>query len=131
RVRLPGAVAGGILPPGDPPMIRIRTLGGLSASRDDQPASGAATQTRRLAVLALGARAGDRGITRERLLALLWPDAEEEAGRRALSQALHALRNDLHDELFIGGQDLRLNLAVAACDVLDFESAPAARAWER
>src|SRR5690606_22866794 len=68
---------------------------------------------------------------RERLLALLWPDAQEEAGRRALSQALHALRNDLHDELFTGVQELRLNLAVAACDVLDFEAAHAARDWER
>ncbi|HET9294546.1 MAG TPA: BTAD domain-containing putative transcriptional regulator [Gemmatimonadales bacterium] len=113
-------------------MIRIRTLGGLSASRDDQPSSGAATQPRRLAVLALIARAGDRGITRERLLALLWPDTDEEAGRRALSQALHALRTDLHDDdLFLGVQELRLNLAAATCDVIDFESAMAAHEWDR
>ena len=113
-------------------MIRIRTLGGLSASRDDQPPSGAATQPRRLAVLALIARAGDRGITRERLLGLLWPDADEEAGRRALSQALHALRTDLHDDdLFLGVQELRLNLAAATCDVLDFDAAMAAHEWDR
>ena len=112
-------------------MIRVRTLGGLSASRDDQPPSGAATQPRRLAVLALVARAGDRGITREHLLALLWPDADVEGGRRALSQALHALRTDLHDDLFIGVQELRLNLAAATCDVLDFEAAMAAHDWER
>jgi DNA-binding SARP family transcriptional activator/TolB-like protein len=113
-------------------MIRIRTLGGLSASRDDQPATGAATQPRRLAVLALIARAGDRGITRERLLALLWPDTDEEAGRRALSQALHALRTDLHeDDLFLGVQELRLNLGAATCDVLDFEAAMAAHEWGR
>src|SRR5512134_332121 len=113
-------------------MIRIRTLGGLSASRDDQPPSGAATQPRRLAVLALIARAGDRGITRERLLALLWPDTDEEAGRRALSQALHALRTDLRDDdLFIGVQELRLNLTTATCDVLDFDAAMAAHEWDR
>src|SRR5512134_2042601 len=113
-------------------MIRIRTLGGLSASRDDQPPSGAATQPRRLAVLALIARAGDRGLTRERLLALLWPDTDEEAGRRALSQALHALRTDLRDDdLFIGVQELRLNLATATCDVLDFDAAMAAHECDR
>ena len=112
-------------------MIRIRTLGGLSASRDDQGPSGAAIQPRRLAVLALVARTGDRGITRERLLALLWPDAEAEAGRRALSQALHTLRVDLVDDLFLGVQELRLNLAAARCDVLDFEAALAGREWER
>ena len=112
-------------------MIRIRTLGGLSASRDEQAPPGAATQPRRLAVLALVARAGDRGITREHLLALLWPDADVEDGRRALSQALHGLRTGLHDELFIGMQELRLNLAVASCDVLDFDAALAAQDWER
>ena len=120
-----------MLSPAATPMIRIRTLGGLSATRDEQAPPGTATQPRRLAVLALVARAGDRGITREHLLALLWPDADVEDGRRALSQALHALRTGLHDELFLGMQDLRLNLAVASCDVLDFEAALAAQDWDR
>ena len=128
---MPLLSAGGIVRQATSPMIRIRTLGGLSASRDDQPPSGTAIQPRRLAVLALVSRAGDRGITRERLLALLWPDAEEEAGRRALSQALHTLRVDLVDDLFLGVQELRLNLAAARCDVLDFEAALAGREWER
>ena len=66
-------------------MIRIRTLGGLSVQGASKAPSGAATQPRRLAVLALVARAGDRGTTREKVLALLWPDSEEEAARRAMS----------------------------------------------
>jgi DNA-binding SARP family transcriptional activator/TolB-like protein len=75
-------------------------------------------------VLALVARAGDRGIKREKLLTLLWPDADEETGRAAISQALHLLRRDTgSDELFLGVQDLRLNHGVATCDVLEFESA--------
>ena len=112
-------------------MIRIRTLGGLSASRDGQPTSGAAIQPRRLALLALVARGGERGVTRERLLSVLWPDADESAGRRALSQALHALRSDLDDELFVGVQELKLNDEVVSTDIGDFESAVADRAWER
>jgi DNA-binding SARP family transcriptional activator/tetratricopeptide (TPR) repeat protein len=112
-------------------MIRIRMLGGLSASRAGE-APGASAQARRLAVLALIARSGERGITRERLLAVLWPDSEEEAGRRALTQALHVLRRDLGAEnLFLGVQELRLNDAVAVCDVLEFEAAMKAQAWDR
>ena len=107
-------------------MIRIRTLGGLSVSRDGTPIAGSATQPRRLAVLALVARAGDRGIKRERVLSLLWPDTGEEPARAALSQTLHVLRRDLGtDELFLGVQDLRLNQAVATCDALEFEAAMA------
>lgn len=112
-------------------MIRIRMLGGLSASRAGE-APGAAAQARRLAVLALIARSGERGITRERLLALLWPDSEEEAGRRSLTQALHVLRRDLGaEDLFLGVQELRINDAVTTCDVLQFEAALKEQAWER
>ena len=48
-------------------MLRIRTLGGLSVQCAGKAPTGAATQPRRLAVLALVARAGERGITREKL----------------------------------------------------------------
>ena len=113
-------------------MLQIRTLGGLSIHGASRAPAGAATQPRRLAVLAYVARAGDRGVTREKLLALLWPDSDEDAGRRALSQSLYALRRDLNvDELFLGVQDLRLNPDVASCDVLEFETAVAERNLER
>ena len=112
-------------------MLQIRTLGGMSIHGAGRAPAGAATQPRRLAVLAYVARAGDRGVTREKLLALLWPDADEDAGRRALSQSLYALRRDLSaDELFLGVQDLRLNPEVATCDVLEFETAVAERNLE-
>jgi TolB-like protein/DNA-binding SARP family transcriptional activator len=109
----------------------VRTLGGLSIQTPTGRGEGAATQPRRLALLAMIARAGDRGITRDKLLALLWPDAEIEQGRRALNQALYALRRDLGaDELFVGMHELRLNPDVAACDVLQFESALRAGRFE-
>jgi DNA-binding SARP family transcriptional activator/tetratricopeptide (TPR) repeat protein len=112
-------------------MLRVRMLGGLSvASRDGGAA--ASLQPRRLAVLALIARAGRRGITRDKLLALLWPDTDEETGRKALSQALYALRRDLReDSLFDGVQELRLNGAVASCDIVEFELACAQGELER
>ena len=113
-------------------MIRIRTLGGLSVHGAPNAFTGAATQPRRLAVLAIVARAGERGTTREKILATLWPDADEDAGRRALSQAIYALRRDLGaDELLLGVQELKLNLDAATCDVLEFETALAERNIER
>lgn len=113
-------------------MLRIRLLGGLSVDLEGRALAGAATQPRRLAVLALIASAGDRGITRDRLIALLWMDTPEESARRALAQALHALRKDLgEDSLFTGVQELRLNRDVVACDLLDFDDAVAARDHER
>jgi DNA-binding SARP family transcriptional activator len=113
-------------------MIRIRTLGGLSVQGAVKAAGGAVTQPRRLAVLALIARAGERAITRDRVVATLWPDADEDVARKSLSQALYALRRDLGaDELVLGVQELKLNLDIATCDVIEFETALAARALDR
>jgi DNA-binding SARP family transcriptional activator len=75
-------------------------------------------------VLALLARSGSRGVSRAKLLALLWPDASDEQGRRVVTQALYALRRDMGDERAIAGtQDLRLDSNVVWCDVCEFEAA--------
>ena len=106
-------------------MIRISVLGGLSV-RDEggQPIAGAAAQPRRMAILALLACAGERGVTREKILALLWPDAEDERGPRTLAQALYALRKDLGaEEAIAGAKELRLDPAIVASDVSEFASA--------
>jgi Tol biopolymer transport system component/DNA-binding SARP family transcriptional activator len=86
--------------------------------------SGSAAQPRRLAILALLAAAGEQGLTREKVLAYLWTDTEEERARRGLNQALYALRQDLgSDEAFLGGHGLRLNPEVVSSDVGEFEQA--------
>ena len=113
-------------------MIRIHTLGAISVTRDGKPLSGVVTQPRSLAVLVLIARTGERGISRDKLVALLWPDSDVESGRASLSRALSTLRRELGDsDLFTGVQALRLNQATAACDVLDFEAALSAGQLER
>jgi DNA-binding SARP family transcriptional activator/TolB-like protein len=106
-------------------VIRINALGGLSV-RDEagNPIAGAAAQPRRMAILALLARAGQRGVTREKLLALLWPDADDERGPRTLAQALYALRKDLGvDDAIVGLKELRLDPATVSSDIADFSSA--------
>lgn len=107
--------------------IRIHALGGLSV-RDDagQPLAGAAGQPRRMALLALLARVGQRGMSREKLLALVWPDADAERGPRAIGQALYMLRRDLgSDDAISGTKELRLDSSVVTSDVADFASAVA------
>jgi DNA-binding SARP family transcriptional activator len=107
-----------------PFVLRIKTLGALAVTRDGKSVPGAANQPRRLALLALLARAADPGVSRDRLIAVLWPDIEEERARRNLTHALYALRRDLGDEDAIqGAKDLRLDPERIGVDVRDFSDA--------
>ncbi len=75
-------------------------------------------------MLALLAVAGERGVNREQLLSLLWPDNDEDRSRHALNQALYALRHDLEaDEVFLGQQELRLNPDLITSDYAEFHDA--------
>lgn len=129
-------------------MLRVRTLGGLVVERLAAASSsadgtrgvsppiervlGAAAQPRRLALIAMIARAGHRGVSRDRLISTLWPDADEEAARQALKQSLYALRRDAGvGELFVGTRDLSLNAEVARSDVIDFEECARSGQLER
>ncbi|MBL0937588.1 MAG: hypothetical protein IBJ03_01765 [Gemmatimonadaceae bacterium] len=100
-------------------MYRFVTFGGCAVVSDEGEVKGAATQQRRLAMLAVLARAGDRGVSRTRLLQLFWPDEDDEERRRkALAQALYALRRDLGDEaVIVGTQELRLDGGLLPHDV--------------
>jgi DNA-binding SARP family transcriptional activator/TolB-like protein len=112
-------------------MIRIQTLGGLAVFDGTRPLGGNAQQPRRLAVLAVLARAGDRGVSRDRLAALLWEEAEEERARRSLNQALYALRQELgSEEAILGTRDLRLNPELIEVDLAAFDTARASGALE-
>ncbi|MGN6393870.1 MAG: DPP IV N-terminal domain-containing protein [Gemmatimonadales bacterium] len=89
--------------------------------RDGQRLSGAAAQPRRLALLALLASAGEHGLTRDRLLGMLWAETDEERARRGLNQALYALRQDMGaDDVFLGTRDVRLNTELITSDVTGF-----------
>ena len=52
--------------------------------------TGAATQRRKLALLVLLASAGERGVSRERLLTYLWPESDSARARKSLAQLLYA-----------------------------------------
>ena len=86
--------------------------------------TGAATQRRRLAILALLAVFGGRGLGRDKILAYLWPDSDIERARHNLNQLLHAERREFGAPgLFAGVKTLRLDPDLIWTDVGAFEKA--------
>jgi serine/threonine-protein kinase len=113
-------------------MLRLNTFGGLVLQQDGQLHTGPASQRRRLALLAVAAAAGRRGVSRDKLLALLWPDSEPEAARHSLYQAVHAIRRSAgSDEIFLGSTTLQLNPQVITSDVGEFDEAVESGAHEQ
>lgn len=105
-------------------MLVLRTFGGLSLSRGEEDLTGAITQRRRLAILALLAVAQQSGMSRDKLQAYLWAEADAERARHVLNQLLYAQRRQLGEgALFLGRKTLRLNPLVITADVGAFETA--------
>lgn len=93
-------------------MLQLHTLGGVFVLQSDGlRVGGAAAQRRSLALLSILAVHGDTGVSRDRLLALLWPDGDPDKVRHALTQSLYHIRRALScDDLFvIAGPNIRLN----------------------
>ena len=105
--------------------MRLRTFGGLwiEATGAQPPPE---PRKRWLALLAILAASGPKGISRDRLLGILWADADEERGRHALSQTLYSLRRELGGEPVVGGTELRLSPLILTSDVGDAQAALAA-----
>src|SRR5438105_5400011 len=105
-------------------LLHLKTFGGLSVASNGVPVSGAAQQRKTLALLALLAAAGRTGLSRDKLVAYLWPEADAEHARGLLKQACYALRRDLDEpDLLLGTTQLRLNADVITSDVQAFEAA--------
>ena len=110
-------------------MLRLRTFGGLSIERSAEEGGGSPTSTataarRRLAFLSILAASGPRGIPRDKLLALFWPESDSDKARHALDQTLYSLKRDLGAEsLVLGREELSINPAALTSDVEDFKAA--------
>ena len=112
-------------------MLRLNAFGGVALTRDGSPVI-AAVAPRRLALLVLVAAAGERGISREAIAGLLWPDSDPEEGRHSLHQMLYLSRQAFGaPDLYLGNSSLLLNPAYIECDIWEFESALRARQPER
>lgn len=106
-----------------PKLFSLKLFGGASLEGQAGALTGRATQRHRLALLALLAASGG-GVTRDKLTAYLWPEADEERGRHLLSNSLYMLRQALGEDAVIGAGDVvRLDASKVHCDVRDFEDA--------
>jgi DNA-binding SARP family transcriptional activator len=103
-------------------MLRLVTFGGLGLERLDGD-SPPRLRPQRLAILAVLAVSGDRGVSREWMAALFWPDADEDKSRHALRQALYALRQELGIDVLKPDSTLVLDRARLGADVADFRAA--------
>ena len=112
-------------------MIELRMLGTVNVTGGDRrELRNLLGQTRRLALLAYLAAARPRGPQRrDRLMALFWPELDQEHARAALRQALHVLRAGLGPRaIATRGEDVVvLERGAVWSDVAAFDDAVAAR----
>ena len=104
--------------------IRIRLLGGFELNGDSKRA-GPTSGTKTRALIAVLARHPGRGVSRQTLAAMLWPESDERSARASLRQSLKLARRALDDrdrQLILGRDDtLSLQLDADAVDVSCFE----------
>ncbi|CAN5819792.1 hypothetical protein BH23GEM9_BH23GEM9_15740 [soil metagenome] len=105
-------------------MFKLRTLGGVELrNADEQVVLSVTAQPRRLALLIyLASQTGRGPMTRDRLLALFWPEWSEDRARNALNQALHFLRRSLASAVVESrGSEVGLAQGRLVIDAQEFE----------
>jgi DNA-binding SARP family transcriptional activator len=108
-------------------LLRLKTFGGLSITTLHGSLTEVATRRHALALLALMAAAGDDGMSRDRIMALLWPEADESHARNNLKQLSFAIRHGVSPRLLASiAPNLRLDFQVMSADANDFERTLAA-----
>jgi TolB-like protein/DNA-binding SARP family transcriptional activator len=108
-------------------MIELRALGTLVLrDHNGEDLHPVLAQPKRVALLAYLAIARPRGFhRRDTLLALLWPEQDEQHARGALNQALRHLRTALGKEALPsrGDGEIGIDIRVLSCDAAEFEAA--------
>ena len=105
-------------------LFKLTLLGGVLLTGPDGPVSGRASQQKRLALLSLVASAGKTGQSRDRLVALLWPDSDTQEARHHLSHSLYVLRSALgEDAIHAAGEYVRIDPSRLQVDSTAFEEA--------
>ncbi|HEX6965476.1 MAG TPA: BTAD domain-containing putative transcriptional regulator [Gemmatimonadaceae bacterium] len=108
-------------------MIRLRLLGGPDlVGPDDRSIPSVLEQPKRLALLAYLALASPSAFrSRDALLALFWPESDQEHARRALNQALHFLRRHIGTGVIVtrGSSEVGTVADALWCDAVAFEQA--------
>lgn len=109
--------------------FRLVAFGELSLYQGDSSAK-VALPRKALAILAILAANGGKPVTRDRLVALLWPEAggAGASGRGALKTAIYELRQALGTaDAVAGTAELSLDPAIITSDVAELEAAHVSR----
>lgn len=107
-------------------MFEFRTLGTLSLQGPEgREVASVLAQPKRVALLAYLASTAAQGFhRRDELLALFWPERDQEHARSALRKSLHFLRHALGDGVIVtrGAEEVGVDPAVLRCDAVMFET---------
>ena len=112
-------------------MITVQLLGGASLRSGDSPLSGPPAQRHRIALLTLIVAAWPQSLSRDRAMALLWPERDLASARRLLNLAVHVLRSALGEGAIAStGDGLLLNPSRLNCDLHELRTAIATNSTE-
>ena len=107
-------------------MLSLRLFGGISLSDPVRTIPARASQRRQLALLAVLSAPAARPYSRDKLGAVLWPEATSEHARRLLSDSIYVLRTALGDDVILtAGENVSINVDRLQVDVLEFTCAMA------
>lgn len=113
-------------------MITVQLLGGACLRSGDAPLSGPPAQRHRIALLALIVASWPQPLSRDRAMAMLWPEKDVASARRLLNLAVHVLRTALgEDSIASTGDGLLLNPSRVNCDLHELRAAIESDASDR
>src|SRR4051812_37982891 len=113
-------------------MVTVQLLGGACLRSGDAPLSGPPAQRHRIALLTLIVASWPKPVSRDRAMALLWPERDVANARRLLNLAVHVLRSALGERAIAStGDGLLLDPSVVRCDLHELRAAITAGAPER
>ena len=105
-------------------MITVQLLGGATLRSGDAPLGGPPAQRHRIALLTLIVSAWPQPVSRDRAMALLWPERDQAGARRLLNLAVHVLRSALGEAAIVStGDGLLLNPSILHCDLHELRAA--------
>ena len=114
------------------PELRLTALGRFALSCCDRPVDWTGAQMCCLAALAVLARAGEDGISIDRLATLVCRGPDDDSRRDEIRHVLEALRDHLGSREAITGSDkVRLEPSIVTSDLVDFATARADGQVER
>src|SRR5688572_14380473 len=108
-------------------MYYLTIFGSPSVQREEVVLTGRVAQRHRLALLALLVLAPGRRMSRDKIIAYLWPERDGDGARNLLKVSTYVLRAELGENAVVSDcDDLRLDIDVVRSDVLEFANALAA-----